>query len=177
MVAYPISQARSDAVELLSLLSSLPPLLQSTYLSHVTPAMSTSCSTAEQLNNALRDAAAAKESVLLRSLPRAQQLAVDRLAQHNKATPIDVNHTASYTLFMYTIYHRRCCGGNCDCACGCRVVLNVPYLNSSSSMLVSLPRTYSDNRAALRFTHTPPTTTAQSTTQPLHSHPSVRCRV
>ena len=82
--SYPIAQAQSDAVELLSLLSSLPPLLESARLSHVSPAMSAACATAEQLNAALRESAAAKDSAVLTSFPRAQQLALDRLAQHNR---------------------------------------------------------------------------------------------
>ena len=84
MVSYPLAHAQADAVELLSLLSSLPPLLQSTSLACVTPAMSADCPTVEQLNTALRQAAAAKEALLLTSLPKAQQLALDRLAQHSK---------------------------------------------------------------------------------------------
>jgi len=84
LVPYSIAQAQADAHELLNLLASLPPLLQSSVLAHVTPALSAECGTAEQLNTALREAAAAKESLLLSSFPRAQQLAVDRLAQHNR---------------------------------------------------------------------------------------------
>ena len=88
LVPYSVSQAQADAVELLSLLSSLPPLLQSTSLTHVTPAMSSSCPTAEQLHVALREAATAKENQLLRSFPKAQQVALERIAQHNKQRQI-----------------------------------------------------------------------------------------
>ena len=81
---YPIPQAQADAVELLTLLSSLPPLLQSACLTHVTPTMSASCGSVEQLNAALREAAADKDSSLLSSFHRAQQTAVERFAQYNK---------------------------------------------------------------------------------------------
>ena len=71
-------------MELLALLDSLPPLLHSACLSHATPQMSAQCASVEQLSGALRAAAAVKDGVLLSSFPKAQQLALERLAQYNR---------------------------------------------------------------------------------------------
>ena len=71
----------ADALALLSGLEAIAPLLQSTHLAHVTPAMSAKCSTAEALTAALREltqAPALEQSALY---PKLQQSAAERLSQ------------------------------------------------------------------------------------------------
>jgi hypothetical protein len=70
-----------DATQLLSLLSSLQPALQSAGIAHLTPAASSKLSTAEQLAGHLREQLSSKDSELMQHYPKQRQAAADRIAR------------------------------------------------------------------------------------------------